>query len=124
MTHGDFSPRNVLNDGHRLVLIDFDRLQMASPARDLAYWGAWVWATQRLRGDQPSWDIGDELTERYVNQRDAEVQSAAADEIWSGLNFHRASALARIVHGWSALQHQPDIADVLIGDAHRILGRD
>ena len=41
VSHGDFSPRNVLRCKARLVIIDLDRLQMSSPARDLAYWGAW-----------------------------------------------------------------------------------
>ncbi len=65
--HGDFSPRNVLGDHTGVVLIDLDRMQMADPAHDLAYWGAWTWATQAMTDRRPSWAVLDELVSRYVD---------------------------------------------------------
>ena len=46
--HGDFSPRNVLVGATRNAVIDWDRLQLADPARDVAYFGTWCWV-QGLR---------------------------------------------------------------------------
>ena len=36
-SHGDFSPRNVLAGAGRYALIDWDRLRLADPARDIAH---------------------------------------------------------------------------------------
>jgi aminoglycoside phosphotransferase (APT) family kinase protein len=53
-SHGDCSPRNVLmSEGERLVLIDWERFQMADPARDLAYFATWGWPEQLKRGRLP-----------------------------------------------------------------------
>jgi len=35
----------MLDAPNGLALIDFDRLQMAAPERDISYWGAWTWVT-------------------------------------------------------------------------------
>jgi aminoglycoside phosphotransferase (APT) family kinase protein len=114
VSHGDFSPRNVLltAESKRLTIIDFDRLQLTSPARDVAYWGAWIWTTQRLLGQDPSWLPGDQFAVAY-----ASCAPEYAQAITSHLAFHRAAALARIVHGWSALATRTDVATVLIHDA-------
>jgi aminoglycoside phosphotransferase (APT) family kinase protein len=42
--HGDFSPQNVLVGPGGFALIDWDKLQLADPARDIAYTRAWCWA--------------------------------------------------------------------------------
>ncbi len=119
INHGDFSPRNVLFGDGRLSLIDFDRLQMASPARDIAYWGAWAWATHRLNDQHPSWDLGDALLEEYLRCSPLPGVQRIVDEI----NFHRSVSLLRIVHGWSALRSRVDIAGILLGDASAVLMR-
>jgi Phosphotransferase enzyme family len=117
-SHGDFSPRNVLltPESQRLTIIDFDRLQLASPARDVAYWGAWIWTTQRLRGEEPSWLPGDQFALAYVS-----CAPEYAEAVTSHQTFHRAAALARIVHGWSALALRTDVARALIDDAMRLI---
>jgi aminoglycoside phosphotransferase (APT) family kinase protein len=51
-SHGDCSPRNVLA-GERLVFIDWERFQMADPARDVAYFATWAWPDQLKRGRMP-----------------------------------------------------------------------
>jgi aminoglycoside phosphotransferase len=120
VSHGDFSPRNVMRGpGGELTLIDFDRLQLASPARDVAYWGAWIWSTRRLCGDEPSWLPGDRFAVRY-----SRCAPELADEAAAGLAFHRAAALARIVHGWSALACRADVARQLLDDGLRLLSLD
>jgi aminoglycoside phosphotransferase (APT) family kinase protein len=52
-SHGDFSPRNVLGGNGRLTLIDWERFQMADPARDVAYFATWPWTDQLKRGRMP-----------------------------------------------------------------------
>jgi len=53
VSHGDFSPRNVLVNGPGLALIDWDRLQLADPARDVAYFGSYAWSEDLRRGRKP-----------------------------------------------------------------------
>ena len=89
--HGDFSPRNVLVGDARLALIDWDRLQLADPARDVAYFGTWCWA-QGLRYGLDDWGLLDQAVRIYGILR-PEVELA------SRLGFHVAAALVRIAHG-------------------------
>ena len=116
-SHGDFSPANVLltPDGPRLI--DLDRAQLAAPARDVAYWGAWHWVRALLAGAEPSWAAGDELAAAYLAHR-PECGAAVART----LRFHRAAALLRAVHGWSAFASRPDAAARVLAEAARQLG--
>lgn len=111
-SHGDFSPRNVLCSPEGLRLIDADRLQLASPARDVAYWGCWIWATMLLAGATPSWSPAYHFVDRYLDQR-----PASSAEIERGWGFHRAAGLLRIAHGWSALREDPALRDAVIAAA-------
>ncbi|HKA37816.1 MAG TPA: aminoglycoside phosphotransferase family protein [Thermoanaerobaculia bacterium] len=99
--HGDFSPRNVLVGIRRHVLIDWDRLQLADPARDVAYFGTWCWA-KGLRSGIDDWRILDRAVRTYEGLR-PEVKLAPR------LDFHVAAALVRIAHGfielWPAEAH-------------------
>jgi hypothetical protein len=52
-SHGDFSPRNVLVHGAPFAFIDWDRLQLADPARDVAYFGSYGWSEALRRGRKP-----------------------------------------------------------------------
>ena len=88
--HGDFSPRNVLVGADRHLLIDWDRLQLADPARDVAYFGTWCWV-QGLRAGVDDWSILDRAVETYETLRPGVSLSAH-------LAFHVAAALARIAH--------------------------
>lgn len=111
VSHGDFSPRNVLDSRSGLRLIDFDRCQMAPRQRDVAYWGAWAWATGVLAGGCPSWHVGDRFEaayDRLAGRREPSVGHRAA---------HRAAALLRISHGWSALRERPEIAETVLAEA-------
>lgn len=113
-SHGDFSPRNLILTSAGLRLIDFDRIQLADPARDVAYYGAWSWVTGLLFDGRPDWSIGDEFTVEYLARRpDARLSPQ--------LTFHKVAALVRIVHGWTVLRNDPDSAQPVLTEALRIL---
>lgn len=110
--HGDFSPRNVLVDASALALIDFDRLQMAGRARDVAYLGAWAWTTMLVAGAEPGWELAGAFGDAY--------ERAGGGTHWrSAEQFHRVTALLRIAHGWSALRAEPDLALAVLHEAAR-----
>jgi aminoglycoside phosphotransferase (APT) family kinase protein len=117
VNHGDFSPRNLLVRGPDLVLIDFDRLKMADPVHDAAYFGAWLWAVDRLLGRDAGWGPGDELAHRHAAQlhdrRDADERRAA-------LAFHRSVGLVRIATSWTWMREHPDVAADVVGEAQRL----
>lgn len=101
-SHGDFSPRNVLVVGpERLALIDWDRLQLADPARDVAYFGTSDWADWLRRGRAPNRD----RLERAV-----EVYQAARPEVRlkRSLSWHVAAGCVR--RAASVLELWPDQA--------------
>ena len=116
--HGDFSPRNVLGDADGVALIDMDRAQMTDPAHDLAYWSAWIWATDVLNDRVPSWESLGDLLSHYTGHLGDRSKLVTAN-----LAFHQAAALVRIVHGWSALQDLPAVQCDLLGEAARLLGK-
>ena len=115
-SHGDFSPRNILGDDTGVRLIDLDRMQMADPAHDLAYWGAWTWATEAMNDCLPTWQVLDDLVSHYVGylgHRSLVTQG--------NLAFHQAAALLRIVHGWSSLQDMRSVQCMLLDEAMRLV---
>ncbi len=116
VSHGDFSPRNVLATPSGLALIDFDRLQMCEPQRDISYWGAWTWVALLLSGGRPSWQVADGLAAAYRLAR-----PAAADPGPASWAFYRAAGLLRIAHGWSALRSAPKITAQVLGEAVLLL---
>ena len=120
VNHGDFSPRNVIVSGHGLVLIDFDRLQMADPVHDVAYFGAWLWATDRVLGRDGSWRPGDELARGHAAELDELEDGRDDDERRHALAFHRSVGLVRIATSWTWMRDHPDVAAGVLGEAQRI----
>jgi Ser/Thr protein kinase RdoA (MazF antagonist) len=102
LCHGDMSPRNVMVGDGGLVLIDFDRLQMAEPERDLACWAAWLWVTQGA-DDRP--DTGALLGDLVAGYA-ATARRVPADR--AALEVHLAVGLVRIAHGWTALRRDDE----------------
>jgi thiamine kinase-like enzyme len=100
--HGDFSPRNVLAGTDRSVLIDWDRFQLADPARDVAYFGTWCWVDRMRRGETPSWSVLEGVTAAYEALRPGAAVAARLD-------YHVAAGLVRIAEGlmtlWPADAH-------------------
>jgi aminoglycoside phosphotransferase len=108
--HGDFSPLNVLETATGLVLIDFDRLQMSSPARDIDYLGAWCWITDLMNHRQADWHVGDSVAAAYRHHApDAEASTP----------FHRAAALLRAAAEWSAMKRDRELQRLVVGEALR-----
>ena len=90
-SHGDFSARNVLVGDGGLVLIDWDRVRLAEPARDATYFGLWEWADALTRRDDPSWAT----LERALDVYDArEPERRVRDRA----EFYIAAGLARVAH--------------------------
>ncbi|MBI3461996.1 MAG: aminoglycoside phosphotransferase family protein [Planctomycetes bacterium] len=90
--HGDFTPRNVLVGPEGLSLIDWDRLQQADPARDIAYFGAWCWSWALRQRRPADWSALERAVAIYDSQR-------PAASIGARLCFHIAAGLMRIAHG-------------------------
>ena len=125
VNHGDFSPRNLIVSGRDLVLIDFDRLQMADPVHDVAYFGAWLWATDRVLGRDGSWSPGDELARRHAaeladGRDDARDDARDDDERRQALAFHRSVGLVRIATSWTWMRDHPDVAAGVLDEAQRL----
>ena len=116
--HGDFSPRNVLCPERGLVLIDFDRLQMSHPLRDVAYWSAWLWTTATMAGETSSteaWRLGDGFLTAYAARSGLDLTRLARE-----LSVHQALGLVRIAHGWSALRSDPESVQRVLAMATRL----
>lgn len=90
--HGDFSPRNVLVGWKRLALIDWDRFQLADPARDVAYFGTSCWVGRLRRGREGDWSALDLSVAAYLALR-------PACRIADRLDFHVIAGLLRIADG-------------------------
>ena len=88
--HGDFSPRNVLDAPDRYALIDWDRLKLSDPARDVAHFGAWCWLFSLHRHKVSDWSALDRFAAGYASLR---PQAALEERI----DFHLAAALLRMV---------------------------
>lgn len=115
-THGAFAPRNVLDAPEGLRAIRLDRAALAPPGRDVATWEAWLWVTLLLAGREPSWEASTPFVLAYVDRVPALLPALARD-----LPFHRAVALLRIAHGWSALRSRPDVGLAVVREAERVL---
>jgi Ser/Thr protein kinase RdoA (MazF antagonist) len=117
LSHGDLSPRNVLIGPRGLVLIDFDRVQMAEPERDLAYWAAWTWVTQGAHGWPDTAALLGDLVSGYA----ARSRRAPADR--ASLEVHLAVGLVRIAHGWTVLRHDAETQIRVLHLASALAGR-
>ena len=109
VSHGDFSPRNVLIGDGGLVLIDFDRLQMAGAGRDVQHLAAWAWVTEVTAGrvdPVAGWALGDRFEIAYP----AATPGGGADEL---------AAHPRVPPGGIARAHR----DVVVGACRRIRHR-
>lgn len=118
VSHGDFSPRNVVVTSTGPALIDFDRLQMAGAGRDVQYMAAWAWVTEVTAGRcdrDEGWHLGQRFEEKY-----AACRPEAADELDRSRAFHRAVALVRIAMSWSSLAADPTARRTVMAEAHRL----
>jgi thiamine kinase-like enzyme len=86
-SHGDYSPRNVIF-ADRLALIDWERFQMADPARDVAYFATWDWPEQLKRGRSVSNKLLKRATDLYEQHRPGSA-------LHKRIPFHAAAGLTR-----------------------------
>lgn len=114
-THGDAAPHNVLGGALGLRLVDWDRAVLADPARDLAQFGASVWANAVIDGRAPDWTMFDDLVAAYSRGRPG-LDGAR-------LAVYRACALVRSAHGKTAFRRDPARAAPLLTEAERLLRR-
>jgi hypothetical protein len=111
-SHGDFSPRNVLAGTGRYALIDWDRLRLADPARDIAHYGAWCWLRALHRRGGSDWSALERFVAGYACLRPC----ALGDR----LDFHLAAALLRMVASRVELWREESyLIPVLIEEAAR-----
>lgn len=117
--HGDFSPRNVLLTPTGPALIDFDRIQMAGPGRDVQYMAAWCWVTSVMNGSyagDEAWGLGDAFEAAYLRER-----PAAAKDIHGGRTFHRACGLVRIATEWTSMKSNSDASAMVLDEVAALL---
>lgn len=112
-THGDAAVHNVLLDPAGPRLIDWDRAALGSPARDLAYFGAELWARDLVSGRAASWSVLGDLVTAYGDRRRPPDRPT--------LEVYRACALIRIAHGWSVFRRSPRLAEPILEEAERAL---
>ncbi len=118
VSHGDFSPRNIVLTPAGPALIDFDRLQMAGAGRDVQHMAAWVWVTEVTAGradPAAGWHLGDRFEASYSTRR-----PGTAVELARSRGFHRASALMRIAMSWSSVRNHAAATELVMGEAHRL----
>jgi Phosphotransferase enzyme family len=114
-SHGDFSPRNVLVTESGLALIDFDRIQMAAPGRDVEYLAAWCWVTATMAGrTDDAWALGNEFADRYLALR-----PESRHDLTRSRHFYRAVALVRIATEWTSMRSDPSASDLVLDEAER-----
>jgi aminoglycoside phosphotransferase (APT) family kinase protein len=95
-SHGDFSPRNVLRGGDRLAIIDWERAQMADPARDVTYFATYPWIEDLKRGRWPSMRGVEHVIALYEAERPvARIEKQAPFHIAAGL-LRRACSLVEL----------------------------
>jgi aminoglycoside phosphotransferase (APT) family kinase protein len=111
-THGDFSPRNVLVCDQRALLVDWDRLQQADPARDVTYFATWSWREAIRHGRLPDRSGLKAAVECYQAAR-------PGSDLQRQLPFHVAAGLVRMC--CSLIELWPDQAYLVPGLARAAL---
>jgi hypothetical protein len=107
----------VLVTSNGLRLIDWDRLQRADPARDIAYIGTswWVWLLRQKR--TPDWSVLEQAVSAYDSLR-------PGARIQARLPFHLAAGLLRHAHALVELWPEDAyLVPELTAEAHRRLQR-
>jgi hypothetical protein len=120
-SHGDFTHSQLMFDGTRVALVDFDTVCRAEPALDMGHFLAYLRMAVRKRTG-PSRD-GSELAERLGSRfLDAYMETAGVDEgrrsdLLARAHVYELASLLRVAfHGW--LKFKPKRVELAIGLLH------
>jgi phosphotransferase family enzyme len=110
-SHGDFTHSQLMLDGRRFALVDFDTVCRAEPALDVGHFLAYLrMAVRKRTGPSPD---GSELAERLVTRfLDAYVETAGLDErgrthLLARAHVYELVSLLRVAfHGWLKFKSQ------------------
>lgn len=96
LSHGDFTPSQVLLNGDRTALVDLDTLCWADPARDLGRFLAQLDLLAVKHGGEGGLLLADELAGTFLGgYGEATARTAAAVDARERIAFYRATTLAR-----------------------------
>ena len=99
-SHGDFTPSQVLSDGERCGVLDFDGSALAEPALDLGQYLAYLRLTLAKHGGHP--EQAEELARRFVASYRAEAggeHDEARVQVYECISLMRTA-----VHAWQKLK--------------------
>ena len=118
LSHGDFTPSQVLFDGDRLGIVDLDTLCRAEPALDIGRFLAHLrLRVAKLTGD-PGTPLARELTQAFVRGYGEDETRAAAGSGGRRITYYYRTSLAR-----SALHACRQLKDARLELTLELLGR-
>ena len=96
LSHGDFTPSQVLLDGRTPAVVDFDTLCWADPALDLGRYLAHLELLGRKVGGASVTTLVEELTDQFLSgYGEATARTASGAAAVDRIAFYRATTLAR-----------------------------
>jgi 5-methylthioribose kinase len=122
LVHGDMSPKNLLLDGHQLLLIDFEVGHFGDPAFDLGFFQTHLLLKTLRAGRQAAdyWELLGRFQQSYREQVKASRPGLPLDELWQRSLWHLGGCLLARVDGKSPV----DYLDARLQDSARTIGRD
>lgn len=126
LSHGDYTPSQVLVDGDTVSVVDLDTLCRADPALDLGTYLAYLHLLAAKAGGQPTSALTDDLTAEFLHgYRDAGGPAACAATAPDRIGFFMATTLARTALSSCRQLKRPRLElamslldDVLLGGVH------
>ncbi len=122
LVHGDMSPKNLLVDGHQLLLIDFEVGHFGDPAFDLGFFQTHLLLKTLHAGRQAAayWELLGRFQQGYQQQLSVTRPGLPLDELWQRSLLHLGGCLLARVDGKSPV----DYLDTGLQESARRIGRD
>jgi aminoglycoside phosphotransferase (APT) family kinase protein len=121
LSHGDFTPSQVLLDGRTAAMVDLDTLCWADPALDLGRYLAHLHLLAAKVDPRRAANLMEELTERFLDGYSrTSARTAAAGLATQRIAFYKATTLARTaLHSCRQLKTSRfELAAGLLEDIH------